>query len=208
MMRLRRRPPARRSPLGACRSAACFGGGGKAPPTLLTLTPQARRCRASIARIGARRRGGDDRHPDHRQGTAHDARAGAGRPDRGRLCRGPAVGRHARPTVPGPARRKRCRARPAASCSTRASRRSTPASRVTGQLHRFGYDAAERARSSCATTARWPAAGGTRVETRRFEASVPADGTAATVGPALNHAANQVARKSRAGSAETESEPT
>ena len=36
-------------------------------------------------------------------------------------------------------------------------------------------------------------AGGTRVETRRFEASVPADGTAATVGPALNRAANQVA---------------
>ena len=35
--------------------------------------------------------------------------------------------------------------------------------------------------------------GGTRVETRRFEASVPADGTAATVGPALNAAANQVA---------------
>ena len=36
-------------------------------------------------------------------------------------------------------------------------------------------------------------AGGTRVETRRFEARVPADGTAATVGPALNQAANQVA---------------
>ena len=36
-------------------------------------------------------------------------------------------------------------------------------------------------------------AGGTRVQTRRFEASVPADGTAATVGPALNAAANAVA---------------
>jgi cholesterol transport system auxiliary component len=36
-------------------------------------------------------------------------------------------------------------------------------------------------------------AGGNRVETRRFTASVPADGTAATVGPALNRAANQVA---------------
>ena len=35
--------------------------------------------------------------------------------------------------------------------------------------------------------------GGTRVETRRFEAKVPADGTASTVGPALNAAANQVA---------------
>ena len=36
-------------------------------------------------------------------------------------------------------------------------------------------------------------AGGDRVATRRFEASVPADGTAASVGPALNAAANQVA---------------
>ncbi len=35
--------------------------------------------------------------------------------------------------------------------------------------------------------------GGSRVETRRFEATAPADGTAATVGPALNQAANAVA---------------
>ena len=35
--------------------------------------------------------------------------------------------------------------------------------------------------------------GGTRVETRRFTATVPADGTSATVAPALNQAANQVA---------------
>jgi cholesterol transport system auxiliary component len=35
--------------------------------------------------------------------------------------------------------------------------------------------------------------GGTRVEARRFTASAPADGSAASVGPALNHAANQVA---------------
>jgi cholesterol transport system auxiliary component len=37
------------------------------------------------------------------------------------------------------------------------------------------------------------AAGGNRVETRRFTATAPADGTAASVGPALNRAANQVA---------------
>jgi len=37
------------------------------------------------------------------------------------------------------------------------------------------------------------AGGGARVETRRFTATAPADGTAATVGPALNRAANQVA---------------
>ena len=32
-----------------------------------------------------------------------------------------------------------------------------------------------------------------QVETRRFEAREPADGTASTVGPALNTAANRVA---------------
>jgi len=35
--------------------------------------------------------------------------------------------------------------------------------------------------------------GGSHVETRRFTATVPADGTANTVGPAINRAANQVA---------------
>ena len=63
---------------------------------------------------------------------------------------------------------------------------------MSGQLHRFGYDAAEQAvivRFDGAMST----AGGTRVETRRFEASVPAAGDAASVGPALNQAANQVA---------------
>jgi cholesterol transport system auxiliary component len=63
---------------------------------------------------------------------------------------------------------------------------------VTGQLSSFGYEAGEgsvlvRYDASLST------AGGTRVETRRFEARAPADGTAATVGSALNTAANQVA---------------
>lgn len=67
-----------------------------------------------------------------------------------------------------------------------------PGLKLTGTLTRFGYDTAEgavivRYDGALAT------AGGTRVETRRFEARVPADGTAATVGPALNAAANQVA---------------
>ena len=53
---------------------------------------------------------------------------------------------------------------------------------VSGQLSSFGYEAGEGS-----------VLGGTRVETRRFEARVPADGTAASVGPALNDAANQVA---------------
>jgi cholesterol transport system auxiliary component len=67
-----------------------------------------------------------------------------------------------------------------------------PGVTVTGQLHRFGYDAAEQAvivRFDGALST----AGGTRVETRRFEARVPAAGDAASVGPALNQAANQVA---------------
>ena len=63
---------------------------------------------------------------------------------------------------------------------------------VTGQLSRFGYEAGEGS-----VLVRYDAAlstaGGTRVETRRFEGRAPADGTAATVGPALNQAANQVA---------------
>ena len=63
---------------------------------------------------------------------------------------------------------------------------------VSGQLSSFGYEAGEGSvlvRYDAALSA----AGGTRVETRRFEARAPADGTAATVGPALNQAANQVA---------------
>jgi len=63
---------------------------------------------------------------------------------------------------------------------------------VSGQLHAFGYDAASgmavvRFDGALST------AGGTRVETRRFEAAAPADGTAASMGPALNRAANEVA---------------
>jgi cholesterol transport system auxiliary component len=65
---------------------------------------------------------------------------------------------------------------------------------VTGELNRFGYDAQQGAvvvqyDASLATQ------GGTHVETRRFEATAPADGTAATVAPALNQAANQVAQQ-------------
>ncbi len=67
-----------------------------------------------------------------------------------------------------------------------------PGLTLSGVLTRFGYDTA-----TGSVVVRYDGAlstqGGTRVETRRFEASVPADGTAATVGPALNAAANQVA---------------
>ena len=67
-----------------------------------------------------------------------------------------------------------------------------PGVSLSGTLTRFGYDTA-----TGAVVVRYDGAlsraGGTRVETRRFEASVPADGTAASVGPALNAAANQIA---------------
>lgn len=63
---------------------------------------------------------------------------------------------------------------------------------VTGRLTNFGYEAGQGnvlVRYDAAMAAK----GGAGVQTRRFEARVPADGTAATVGPALNDAANQVA---------------
>ena len=67
-----------------------------------------------------------------------------------------------------------------------------PGVTVTGQIHRFGYDAAEQAvivRFDAALSA----AGGTRIDTRRFEAKVQSSADAPNVGAALNQAANQVA---------------
>lgn len=67
-----------------------------------------------------------------------------------------------------------------------------PGLTVSGQLQSFGYDA-----SAGQVVVRFDGAlsvaGGTRVETRRFEATSPSSGTATDVGPALNRAANQVA---------------
>ena len=63
---------------------------------------------------------------------------------------------------------------------------------ITGQLNRFGFDEASQAVVVQYDAAK-SAAGGTQVDTRRFEASVPASGDAASVGSALNRAANQVA---------------
>ena len=63
---------------------------------------------------------------------------------------------------------------------------------VSGALQRFGYDAAT-GQVVVTYDGSLSTAGGSRVETRRFNATAPADGTAARVGPALNRAANQVA---------------
>ena len=62
---------------------------------------------------------------------------------------------------------------------------------VTGMLQRFGYDAGS-GRVVVTYDASLSTGGGNRVETRRFTASAPADGTAATIPAALNRAANQV----------------
>jgi cholesterol transport system auxiliary component len=67
-----------------------------------------------------------------------------------------------------------------------------PGLTVTGELQRFGYDAST-GQVIVSYDAALSTAAGNRVETRRFTATAPADGTAATVGPALNRAANQVA---------------
>jgi cholesterol transport system auxiliary component len=68
---------------------------------------------------------------------------------------------------------------------------------VSGQLHRFGFDEAAQA-----VVVRYDGAlstqGGTRVETRRFEATVPSTSDATSIGPALNRAANQVALEAAA----------
>ena len=50
---------------------------------------------------------------------------------------------------------------------------------VTGELQRFGYDAAT-GQVIVQYDGALSTAGGTRVETRRFTATAPADGTAAT----------------------------
>ena len=63
---------------------------------------------------------------------------------------------------------------------------------VSGELQRFGYDAAT-GQVIVTYDGALSTAGGKRVETRRFTATTPADGTSATVGYALNRAANQVA---------------
>ena len=63
---------------------------------------------------------------------------------------------------------------------------------LSGQLERFGYDAYQH-RVVVVFDGSLAAVGGAQVETRRFTATAPADGTGASVGPALNTAANQVA---------------
>ncbi|HLO20257.1 MAG TPA: ABC-type transport auxiliary lipoprotein family protein [Sphingomicrobium sp.] len=62
---------------------------------------------------------------------------------------------------------------------------------LRGELERFGYDA-QTGQVEVAYDATMSATGAD-VQTRRFVANVPANGTGPSVGPALNRAANQVA---------------
>ena len=65
---------------------------------------------------------------------------------------------------------------------------------VTGQLQRFGFDAGT-GMAVVQFDGALSTQGGTRVETRRFEAQVPTSADARAIGPALNRGANQVARE-------------
>ncbi len=67
-----------------------------------------------------------------------------------------------------------------------------PGLSVSGQLQQFGFDA-QRGVAVVRYDAALATNGGDSVQTRSFLAELPADGTAATVAPALNAAANQVA---------------
>ena len=63
---------------------------------------------------------------------------------------------------------------------------------VQGELERFGYDSAT-GQAVVAFNGTMTSPDGAQVQTRRFVASAPADGTGPSVGPALNRAANEVA---------------
>jgi cholesterol transport system auxiliary component len=63
---------------------------------------------------------------------------------------------------------------------------------VSGELQSFGYDAAS-GQAVVRFDGALSTAGGTSVETRRFEATASSDGSAQSIGPALNRAANEVA---------------
>jgi len=67
-----------------------------------------------------------------------------------------------------------------------------PGVTVSGELQQFGFDA-QRGVAVVRYDATLATNGGASVQTRTFLAELPADGTAATVAPALNAAANQVA---------------
>lgn len=176
--------------LSALLLAGCFGG-AKVPPTLLTLTPAA--ADAAIARSG-----------DAGQSVTIDVPVASREI---RQVRVPVLEAPGQVTYVQNLQYVETPDRLLQQLLSETVRRTTsrivldprqtgvdPGLRVTGALQRFGYDATlGQVVVTYDATLNNP--GGSRVETRRFTATAPADGTAATVGPAINAAANEVARQ-------------
>lgn len=176
--------------VSACSLGSLLGGGADVPPTLLTLTPSA-----------------DDPGPTARTASAGEALT-IETPIIAEALRTVRVPAQVGPTAIAYIKDLQWVDTPDAMfqqlLSETVSRTTSlvvldprqatldPGLTVTGQLSRMGYDTQESM-----VIVRYEAAlsrsGGTQVETRRFEARAPADGTAETVGPALNQAANEVA---------------
>jgi cholesterol transport system auxiliary component len=176
-------------------SGCALLGGGKAPPWLLTLTPEAP-APASLARVGAAGNTVTINVPV----IAKELRT-----TRVPVQLGPTAVQYVKDLtwIDTPDRLFQA-------LLSETVRRTTsrvvldgkqtaldPGMLVTGQLNRFGFDEAAQAVIVQYDASR-SAGGGAQVETRRFEAQVPASGDAASVAPALNRAANQVALEAAA----------
>jgi cholesterol transport system auxiliary component len=176
--------------LGACSLGGLLGGGSKPPTTLVTLTPEAA-APASIARTAAAGQAVTIETPaaPHElanvrvpvQVTPTDLQYVANL----QLVDTPA--RLFQGLLAETVRRTTSRVVLGAGQTS-----LDPGLTVSGELQRFGYDAST-GQVVVTYDGSLSTAGGNRVDTRRFTATVPADGTAASVGPALNRAANQVA---------------
>lgn len=176
--------------LSACSLSGLLGGGGKAPPTLQTLTPEAP-------------------DPGAIQRTVNAGQAvTVSTPTIGKELRTTRVPVQLGPTdiqyvtnlewVDTPDKLFQAlleeTIRRTTSRVVLDSRQATldPGLVITGQLQRFGYDASS-GQAMVVYDASLSTEGGSRVENRRFVANEPADGSGASVGAALNRAANAVA---------------
>jgi cholesterol transport system auxiliary component len=178
------------APLGALLLAGCFGG-AKVPPTLLTLTPAAPE--AAIARSAA-------------AGEAVTIEVPVASREI-RQVRVPVLEAPGRVTYVKNLQYVETPDRLFQQLLTETVKRSTgrvvldprqtgvdPGQRVTGVLQRFGHDLAS-GQVIVTYDATLAPSGGGAVQSRRFTATAPADGRAETVGPAINAAANEVARQ-------------
>ena len=181
--------------LGGCSLGSMLGGGGKAPPWLLTLTPEAP-APATIARAAAAGETVTINVPV----IAKELRT-----TRVPVQLSPTAVQYVENLnwVDTPDRLfKDLLAETVRRTTNRVvldGKQSAldPGILVTGQLNRFGFDDASQSVIVQYDAAR-STGGGAQVDTRRFEASVPASGDAASVGAALNRAANQVAMEAAA----------